>query len=129
VEIHAGYPRFRSRALSRPGGYQRACGGARAYAVFLDDEHLSRAYQERHAFPVPSVRFPDRRYIRLYRASLVPQTLVVDGEGRVLYSRPGVVDRATTVDSILLAAGTTARRSVPPEEGAAYRPGGASPPS
>ncbi|MHB1224781.1 MAG: TlpA family protein disulfide reductase [Gemmatimonadaceae bacterium] len=53
---------------------------------------------------VPVVAFPSARLRRLYRGSLVPQTLVVDAEGRVLHARAGVFRTTAEADSVLHAA-------------------------
>jgi hypothetical protein len=51
---------------------------------------------------VPVAVLPDARHAALYRASLVPQTAIIDAAGRVVYARAGAVDGAA-VDSVLAA--------------------------
>ena len=65
-----------------------------------------------HGLSVPVISLPSARLRRLYRGAMVPQTLVVDAEGRVLFARAGVFRSAAEVDSVLRAA-TTPRPAAP----------------
>jgi peroxiredoxin len=78
---------------------------AELYAVSLHDQETTAAYVALHRLSIPSVALPDRKFARLYRASVVPLTLVIDDEGQVRYARPGVIRRGVVMDSILEAAG------------------------
>jgi hypothetical protein len=59
------------------------------------------------------VRFPEPRLARLYRAAVVPQTVVLNSEGRVLYARTGLLDSAAALDSVFRAATGAGRGEVP----------------
>ena len=73
----------------------------KVYGVTLDSVEVTRRYIAEHRLPYPTVRFPDARVESMYRAGSVPLTVVLDGEGRTLYSRLGEVSRPETVDSII----------------------------
>jgi len=80
---------------------------AEAYAISLDPSGVTDDYLREHDLGVASVGFPDGRLSRLYRASRVPLTVVVDENGRVGYARVGTIDRPAVVDSVLEAAGAS----------------------
>lgn len=92
---------------------------ANVVAVSLDSVAPTRAYAARHGLRYPSAILVDQRATNLFRFSSVPQTLVIDENGRVLYSRLGRLDDGPAVDSVLTAVsrplpGTrTATRAVP----------------
>jgi hypothetical protein len=71
------------------------------HAISIDDEKETRAYRDDNRWDVSIVRFPDRRVSWLSRANRVPQTLVLNEEGVVLYARMGELQRGLPVDSIL----------------------------
>jgi peroxiredoxin len=87
-------------AGARVAGYQ-------AYGIGLDSLQLVRTYVESHGVDYPVLTFPERRLSRLYRAGAVPETLVLDGEGRILYARRGEITSKVTVDSVLAVVRTT----------------------
>ena len=72
-------------------------------AISLDSLNLTRDYVREHQLRYPVVLFPVAKLRRLYRASAVPQTLVLDHEGRILYARTGLLDPQAVVDSIFAA--------------------------
>jgi hypothetical protein len=49
----------------------------------------------------PFVRFPGRNLAALYRSGIVPQLLIVDREGRVIYARRGVLESPAAADTVL----------------------------
>jgi hypothetical protein len=55
--------------------------------------------------------FPERKLMALYRTEVTPETIVLDGAGRVLYARTGLLDGAAVVDSVLRAATSLPRRA------------------
>jgi len=61
---------------------------------------------------MPVVTLPTRKLGRLLRAGRVPQTVVVDHEGRVLYGWTGLLSADAVLDSILIAV-TAAPAAVP----------------
>lgn len=74
--------------------------GAAAYGLSLDDASAAVKYSADHGLRFPTLLLEGERARALLRAQAVPQTLVVDPNGRVLLARPGVLSRAAT-DSIL----------------------------
>lgn len=77
--------------------------GASMVGLSLDSADVTARYAREHQLPFPVIRFPDERTRRLYRAGAVPQTLVLDGEGRVLLARLGLLQPGAGVDSLLTA--------------------------
>ncbi|HEU4456290.1 MAG TPA: TlpA disulfide reductase family protein [Longimicrobium sp.] len=76
---------------------------AEVYGVSLDSVEVTRKYAQRHALPYPTVRFPDDKVTSMYRAAAVPVTLVLDEQGRTLYSRVGQLSEPAAVDSVIAA--------------------------
>jgi peroxiredoxin len=72
-------------------------------AISLDSLSPTQDYVRRHQLRYPVVLFPVAKLRRLYRASAVPQTLVLDHEGRILYARTGLLEPQAVVDSIFAA--------------------------
>jgi len=72
-------------------------------AISLDSLDLTQDYVRQHQLRYPVVLFPAKKLRRLYRASAVPQTLVLDHEGRILYARTGLLEPRAVVDSIFAA--------------------------
>ena len=62
---------------------------------------LAAAYAEANRIRFPVVPLPDRRTVFLYRAFVVPQTVVVDEDGRVVYVRHGVIEARPAIDSVI----------------------------
>jgi hypothetical protein len=87
----------------------RLAGDSRlqAYGVSLDSLEASRAYAMEHelAFPVVSLTQPRMR--GLFHLRRVPQVLILNDEGRVAFTRLGVVESDAAVDSIVAAARDT----------------------
>lgn len=69
------------------------------------------AREERLSFPV--ARFPSEKMARLYGAVGVPITVVLDGEGRVTYSRIGALTTTAAVDSVVVAVRETVAAASP----------------
>lgn len=78
---------------------------ADAYVVSLDPDSVTAAYLAEHRFNLPAITFPDQRTALVYRAIGVPITVVIGEGGQVLYGRPGLISKRSTVDSILTALG------------------------
>jgi peroxiredoxin len=76
---------------------------AQVYGVSLDSIEVTRRYSARHALPYPTVRFPEEKLVSMYRAGAVPVTLVLDEEGRTIYSRVGQVSEPVVIDSVIAA--------------------------
>jgi peroxiredoxin len=64
-------------------------------AISLDSVDTTRHYVAEHALRYPVLTFPQPKLERLYRAVAVPQTLVLDWRGTVLYARTGALDSAS----------------------------------
>jgi len=76
---------------------------AAVYGVSLDSVDVTRQYITRHGLPYPTVRFPSDKVAAMYRAGTVPLTLVLDEQGRTLYSRTGELRETTAIDSVIAA--------------------------
>jgi peroxiredoxin len=76
---------------------------AEVFGVSLDSVEATRKYTQRHALPYPTVRFPEDKLVSMYRAGAVPVTLVLDEEGRTLYSRVGQLSDQAAIDSVIAA--------------------------
>jgi peroxiredoxin len=72
--------------------------------ITMDGPDETRDYIARHRLDFDVVGFPAPKLARLYRVTSVPQTFVLDHDGRVLYARTGVMDNAAVADSIWQAA-------------------------
>jgi peroxiredoxin len=60
------------------------------YAISLDSADSTKAYVRANHLSYPVLTFPERKLVSLYRAVATPETLVLDGGGRVLYARTGL---------------------------------------
>jgi peroxiredoxin len=78
--------------------------GVRVFGVSRDSPEATRAYVEDHGLSFPVVSFSEPRIRALYRLQAVPQTLILNGDGRVLYARLGAVESEAAVDSVVAAA-------------------------
>jgi peroxiredoxin len=76
---------------------------AEVFGVSLDSVEATRKYARRHALPYPTVRFPEEKLVSMYRAGAVPVTLVLDEEGRTIYSRVGQLSDQVAIDSVIAA--------------------------
>lgn len=73
------------------------------YGVSLDSLEVTRQYAARHRLPYPTVRFPDAKVAGMYRAGTVPITLVLDEQGRTIYTRTGELRDLAALDSVMQA--------------------------
>jgi peroxiredoxin len=73
-------------------------------ALTTDPQNAARQHALAVDLSVPLVSFPDRRTAWLYQAYTVPQTVVIDHEGLVLFVRHGVIGTAEAADSVIAAA-------------------------
>jgi peroxiredoxin len=79
-------------------------GGLVVLGLSLDPADRTRVYAAQHDLRFPVALLEDERARALYRTILVPQVVLVDGEGRVRYARPGVLEPGSpALDSILAA--------------------------
>jgi peroxiredoxin len=70
------------------------------YALVTDSVETTQQYLDALEFPVTAVGFPDRRTLKLARATQVPQTLLVDDDGWIRYAHMGLFRNQTAVDSV-----------------------------
>jgi peroxiredoxin len=71
-------------------------------AISLDSADTTRRYIAKHALRYPVLTLPQPKLERLYRAVAVPQTVVLDWTGTVLYAKTGTLD-AASMDSVYTA--------------------------
>jgi peroxiredoxin len=76
---------------------------AAVYGVSLDSVDATRQYIARHRLPYQTVRFPNDKVAGMYRAGTVPITLVLDEQGRTIYTRTGELKDPQAIDSVLAA--------------------------
>ncbi len=97
---------------------------AAVYGVSLDSVDVTRQYITRHGLPYPTVRFPNQKVASMYRSGTVPVTLVLDEQGRTIYSRTGELKEKIAIDSVIAAiqwrpAPADTTQAAPPAEAAA----------
>lgn len=71
--------------------------------VSLDSANVTSLYVHEHDLPFDVVGFPAPKLVHLYRVSTVPRIVLLDHEGRVLYSRTGALEGRAGVDSVVQA--------------------------
>src|ERR1044071_1211731 len=79
-------------------------GRVQVLAISLDSVERTRRYVNEHALRFTVVTFPSDKYQRLYRANSVPQTVVLDGTGAVVYAHVGLLRSGPVLDSVYRAA-------------------------
>lgn len=82
-------------------------------AISLDSVEATRRYVAEHGLGYPVVTFPSPKLKRLYRAGTIPETVVLDKDGRVLHARTGVLTVPAVLDSIYKAATLPLRAPTP----------------
>lgn len=88
----------------------RRLGEVEVLAISLNPADSTRLYIADHELRYPVLMFPQPKLKRLYRAAAVPQTVVLDGRGTVLYARTGTLD-PPAVDSVFSAVAKRPARS------------------
>ncbi len=99
---------------------------ATVYGVSLDSLDATRTYITKHGLPYPTVQFPNDKLAAMYRSGTVPVTLVLDEQGRTVYSRTGELREKVAIDSVIAA---IQWRPAPRDTSAAARAQGASQPA
>ncbi len=66
--------------------------GIDVYGISLDAADTSARYAAQHGLSFPILTFPEAKLAALYRSRVVPQLLLLDSAGVVLYARPGVLE-------------------------------------
>jgi peroxiredoxin len=84
-------------------------GRVQVLAISLHPADTTRRYVAEHALRYPVLTFPQAKLERLYRAVAVPQTVVLDWRGTVLYAKTGTLDPASR-DSVYGAVTSRSRR-------------------
>jgi thiol-disulfide isomerase/thioredoxin len=87
-------------SLHRLGG-----GKVRVLALSLASLRRAGIYVTEHRIRYPVATFPSDKFRRLYRAGSVPQTVVLDASGQVLFAHVGRLTAGPVLDSIYRAVG------------------------
>lgn len=95
--------------LRSVAGWKQVASGAKATSrgsaeivwVFLDSTAAPLSYLKEHSIEDPAVAISDIRLRSQFRIGAVPLTLVVDGRGRVIYSRLDAIEDRRAVDSVV----------------------------
>lgn len=82
-------------------------------AISLDSVEATRRYVAENGLAYPVVTFPTPKLKRLYRAGTIPETVVLDKDGRVLHARTGLLTVPAVLDSIYKAATLPLRAPTP----------------
>lgn len=77
-------------------------GRVQVLAISLHSADTTRRYVAEHALRYPVLTFPQPKLERLYRALAVPENVVLDWTGTVLYAKTGTLD-AAALDSVYAA--------------------------
>ncbi|MGH7602570.1 MAG: peroxiredoxin family protein [Gemmatimonadaceae bacterium] len=72
-------------------------------ALTTDSLRVAKVYAGSNDLPFPLVSFPSRAYRYAYKGSLVPQIVLVDSGGRVVFARSGPLNTRVAIDSVLAA--------------------------
>ncbi|MEP6507759.1 MAG: redoxin domain-containing protein [Gemmatimonadales bacterium] len=98
-------------------------------ALTPDSARNAKWFGDFEKFAFPLVIFPDRKLVALSRATVVPQTLVLNSDGRVLYSKTGEITSKLMEDSVVSEALrqvaspiTTGNKTRPPSINGGARP-------
>lgn len=73
-------------------------------AVTTDSFHVATRYSLTNGLAFPLLPLPTWKFKSLYRAFSVPQTLVSDADGRIVFVRHGVINTVGAIDSVVAAA-------------------------
>lgn len=69
-------------------------------AIALDSASATESFLRARGLLVPVISFPERRLAQLARATQVPQTIVLDSEGWILFAHTGVLRGRAGLDSL-----------------------------
>ena len=75
----------------------------RILALSLDSAGTTARYVAEHSLTYPVATFPHWKIAQLFRARAVPQTLVLDHDGQVIYGHTGRLQPGTALDSVYAA--------------------------
>ena len=79
-------------------------GAHRVLALSLDSATTTRRYVAEHHLGYPVLTFPHWKTAQLFRARAVPQTLVLNQFGEVVFAHTGRLDPGPVLDSVYAAA-------------------------
>ncbi|RDZ26437.1 redoxin family protein [Lysobacter silvisoli] len=98
--------------LELSGALQRAAGGAQLVGVARQEQAGLDGYLRARGFAFP-VALSTPRIRALFHLRRVPLLVVVDRDGRVVYSHAGLIDTKEQVPTILTALRATERHAMP----------------
>jgi peroxiredoxin len=96
----AALPTWRTLADS----LRRTASRIQVLGVSLDSAGATRDYRAAHQLDFPVGLLASPKYVALYKAMAVPQTVVLDADGRVRYATIGTLGTRAILDSIYHAA-------------------------
>lgn len=76
-------------------------GGVRIYGVSFDSAAAAATYRQAHDLPFPVISRPSARFVAVYRVPSVPLVMAVRPDGRIGYSRKGLMETGVAVDSVV----------------------------
>ena len=85
------------RMVSQLGG----SSGVEILGVSVDSVEVTPQYLVEHHLEFPVVSFTDGKLTALYRSHVLPQTLVIDEQGKVQYAHLGALTETSVTDSIM----------------------------
>jgi hypothetical protein len=80
----------------RAGKYQTV----QVVGLSLDSLGQTREYGRKNGIEYPVAVFPGWKAVRHFRAVAVPQTMILNHVGQVIYARTGFLDRGPALDSL-----------------------------
>lgn len=91
--------------------------------ISLDSEERTQRYQTEHQLPFPSIVIDDQRLRDVYRFWTFPQTIILDADGRVVFTRIGVMERGPVLDTVRAVLETVDKPRLPATNSADGRAG------
>ncbi len=79
----------------------RGSSGVEILGVSVDSAQATQQYLVEHHLEFPVVSFTDRKLTALYRSNVLPQTLVIDEQGKVQYAHLGALTETSVTDSVI----------------------------
>jgi peroxiredoxin len=80
--------------------------GVRIYGVSFDSTAGAATYRQAHDLPFPVISRPSARFAAVFRVPSVPLVMAVRPDGRIGYSRKGLMEKGAAVDSVVSAIST-----------------------
>ena len=79
----------------------RGPSGVEILGVSVDSVEVTQQYLVEHHLEFPVVSFTDGKLRALYRSNVLPQTIVIDEQGKVQYAYLGALTETSITDSIM----------------------------